>query len=97
MRGILRRCEREMCNERARGTAVGGDHRILADGFVPIAYSEGHLRIAFATRRQKMPVVGFTLGEDVLVPCQHVAIGEPFPVPERDLSKPRVDAVIGGL
>src|SRR6266404_7935589 len=96
-RGMLRRCEREMCNERARGAAVGGDHRILADGFVPIAYSEGHLRIAFAPRRQKMPVVGFTLGEDVLVPCQHVVIGEPFPVPERDLSKPRVDAVIGGL
>src|SRR5207247_1160423 len=72
MRGMLRRCEREMCNESARGAAVGGDHRILADGFVPIAYSEGHLRIAFATRRQKLPVVGFTLGEDGLVRCRHV-------------------------
>src|SRR5262249_14734946 len=36
MHGILRRCEGEMRNERARCAAVGGDHRILADGFVPI-------------------------------------------------------------
>ena len=97
MRGILRRCEREMCNERARGAAVGGNHRILADGFVPIAYSEGHLRIAFAARRPEAPLVGFALSNDMLVSRHDFRIGQPLPFPERDFGKPRFDRVTSGL
>src|SRR6516164_239436 len=97
MRGVLRRCEPEMRDQRARGAAVRGDDRVLVDRLVPVADSNGHLRIAFAARRREAPLVGFTLGDDMLVPRHDFRIGQPLPLPERDFGKLRFDRVTGGL
>src|SRR5262249_40181817 len=48
MGGVLWRCEPEMRDQRARGAPVRGDDRVLVDRLVPLAYSNGHLRVAFA-------------------------------------------------
>src|SRR5215472_824330 len=67
MGGVLWRCEPEMRDQRARGTAVRSDDRVLVEPLVPLAYSDGHLGVAFAARRREAPLVGFTLGNDMLV------------------------------
>src|SRR5262245_43299191 len=96
MRGILGRGELEMGDERAGGDAMGGDHGVPIDSLVPFADASGHLRIAFAAGRRKTPFVGFAPGNDILVACHHVGIGQAFPFAERDLGKPQVDGISAG-
>src|SRR4029077_7146401 len=66
MRGILRRHERQVRNQRTRSAAMGGNHGISVQGCVPLAYPGSDLRITFAARRPEPPLVRFTLGGDVL-------------------------------
>src|SRR6516165_5550730 len=47
--------------------------------------------------RHEAPPVGFTLGNDMLVPRHNFRVGQPFPFPERDFGKLRFDHVTGGL
>src|SRR3954451_17277845 len=82
MRGLLRWCERQVCNEGTPGAAMGGNHGISVQRCVPLAYSGGDLRIAFTEGRPEPPLVRFTPGDDVLLAGQHISVGQAFPFAE---------------
>src|SRR5262245_9320363 len=97
MRGILRRGQSEMRDQRARGAAMGSNDRVPLEALVPVADPNGHLRIAFATRRHETPFVGFARGDDMLVARRDFPEGEAFPFSECDLGKLAFDDVVGGF
>src|SRR5262249_13158600 len=76
--------------------AVRGDHRVPVDRLVPVAYSNSHLRVAFAARRREPPLVGFTLRNDMFVPRHDYPIGQAFPYPESDYRNLRFDRTTRG-
>ena len=86
----------EVGDERARGAAMGGDHRVPLDRLVPRPHADGELRVAFAARRQEAPLVGLAPADDVLVARQHVVVGQSLPLAEGDLGQPVVGAIRGG-
>src|SRR5262245_32182256 len=90
VRGVVPRRDPKVGDERPRGAAVGGDHRVPDDGGVPRAHPDGDLFVVLAAGRQEAPFVGFAPGDDILVPRQHVVIGEAFPLAEGDLGQPLV-------
>src|SRR5262245_65452788 len=97
MRGILRRGQSEMRDQRARGAAMGSNDRVPLEALVPVADPNGHLRIAFATRRHETPFVGFARGDDMLVARRDFPEGEAFPFSECDLGKLALEDVVGGF
>src|SRR5262245_19171783 len=97
MRSVLRRCEPEVRDQRACRPAMGSDDRVPLDTLVPLAYPNGHLRIAFTAGRREAPLVGFARRNDVLVPRLDLRIGQPFPFSERDFGKLPFDRITSGL
>src|SRR5947208_11577654 len=83
--------------EGSRRAAMGGDHGVPGDGLVPMADSNGDLRITFAAGRRETPLVGFARGNNLLVAGHHLRIGQPFPFSKCDLGKLSSDGVTSGL
>src|SRR3977135_3096870 len=97
MRGILRRRERQVRNQRARSAAMGRNHGIPVQRCVTLAYPGSDLLIAFTPWRPEAPRFRFAVGDVVLVSRQSVSIDQTFPVAERNLGKPRSDGMPGAL
>src|ERR1039457_3354434 len=80
----------EMGDQPARGTAMGGDHRVGRQALVPLSDARRHHLVALAARRHEMPFVVLALSDVLWVAHVQLRDGKALPFAEGDFREPRL-------
>src|ERR1035441_6037031 len=83
----------EMGDQPARGTAMGGDHRVGRQALVPLSDARRHHLVALAARRHEMPFVVLALSDVLRVAHVQLRDGKALPFAEGDFREPRLPPV----